>query len=460
MPKKAPLKDKKTEAKPVNGTPKPKAVPAFATEEGMLPSKEWFASAEKVLDIAYETKFIDEKRVPRKVALLFLMKAREVGVQAFTALKHFSVLDNGDVGFQSAELMRSLIQRAGGQLQVLEMSDKICRIKAWRPRAWGWESSDFEFTVEEASRMGLVAGWDRRKMNKVDMLFARCSTRIGRAMFADIIEGMSYTEEEIATPREAIPPPQAQTQAPAAVAQQPSPDQADKAPSEPATPATNGGGVPEAKASPANAQEAETVVNTVTGEKRRIDQVLVTIKGQNGPEQFWSYGATGPQCDAIRHYAAQSKDRQQYVVEWLQQHGWKKLSALTEEEASALIRYMQNPTYEDGDKPHTARDEERLIKEADEPMTREQAMAEFERITEALSIGDVEIKGKHREVLYLVAMIHRNQGDNVQSVDDLSPQQILDATDTFRQWAAVNPMVVGDALSKVGAIMDREDHVS
>ena len=99
------------------------AEPILPDSGGMLPGDAWWREAEKILSLFYDAGYLKEEKLPPKLAMIFLLKAREVDIKPMVALKSFSVLENGEIGFQSAELMRALIQRAGGSIIPVEMTN-------------------------------------------------------------------------------------------------------------------------------------------------------------------------------------------------------------------------------------------------------------------------------------------------------------------------------------------------
>ena len=93
-----------------------------------------------------------------------------------------------------AETMRALVQRAGHDID-LEATDEACTVKVhrrgWAPERW----STFTFTRADAERANLV-GDNWRKYPRA-MLMARATSEACRAVFADVLGGVSYTPDEI-----------------------------------------------------------------------------------------------------------------------------------------------------------------------------------------------------------------------------------------------------------------------
>ena len=93
-----------------------------------------------------------------------------------------------------AETMRALVMRAGHDID-LEATDEACTVKVhrrgWAPDRW----SSFTFTRADAERANLV-GDNWRKYPRA-MLMARATSEACRAVFADVLGGVSYTPDEI-----------------------------------------------------------------------------------------------------------------------------------------------------------------------------------------------------------------------------------------------------------------------
>jgi len=96
----------------------------------------------------------------------------------------------------SAKIMLGIIKRDVPQskIQILESTDTVARISAWRPP--NDDPTEFSFTIEEAKSWGLL-NKDRWKKDPKGMLLNRCTTRMGRFMFMDVLGGFGYTPDEI-----------------------------------------------------------------------------------------------------------------------------------------------------------------------------------------------------------------------------------------------------------------------
>jgi hypothetical protein len=142
------------------------------------------------------------------------MRGYELGLGPMQALDSFNVIE-GKVGL-SAEAMRALIMQAG-HLFVLSEEPGVayvtCRRSDW-PQSM--PSAVYRYDMEDAriarllgpTKSGKPSAWDK---NPRAMLAARATSGAGRAYFADVLAGMSYTPEEIrdfSGPEQEAPPSQ------------------------------------------------------------------------------------------------------------------------------------------------------------------------------------------------------------------------------------------------------------
>jgi hypothetical protein len=136
------------------------------------------------------------RRQPANV-LMAMEVSESLGISLMQAIQGVTVI-KGKLTM-SAELMRALVLRAGHQLRVDTLTEQGCRMVAAR-REWPDDVQTFEFTMADAQRAGLVGqGGNYGKFPKA-MLLARCTTMACRAVFPDVIAGVSYAPEELVGP--------------------------------------------------------------------------------------------------------------------------------------------------------------------------------------------------------------------------------------------------------------------
>ena len=120
-----------------------------------------------------------------------VLYSRELGLPPMTGLGSVHVI-NGRAGI-SAEMMRALILQAGHELRIPESNSVQCRIKGRRRGEDEWQ--EFAYSFAEAQRAGDVAKNKNYQTRPADMLLARATTRLARAVFPDVIHGMRSVEE-------------------------------------------------------------------------------------------------------------------------------------------------------------------------------------------------------------------------------------------------------------------------
>lgn len=409
------------------------------TDDGplSLPSKEWIENAQAYLAVLYDSGYLSESKLPRKLALVFLLKACEVRVPPLQALKHFCILENGEVGVQSAELMRALIQRNGGKVIPVagKWDDKRCVLSVERDGV----GTEVEYTIEEATRQGLVRSWDERGISRRDMLFARCTTRAARALFADVISGLSYVEGEI--PKRAVPVGRGQQ----ASKEAPSPAESTPAKSEPSPPAPEKAEPqPEEPPAPKAALDVTVLTNSKTGEPRSLTQPIKLLGTSGEPVTKWSYGITADQIGAISQFAKRDREKHAFVTGWLKESGWDRFSALSEEEASEFIALMQFPERHPSERKPSPKDEQRLIRDAKNPLTWEEAYTEYTRVCQEIGWGDLQDRAN-------TVLLMKISSDTGTPVDDLvmsqlDPYLILHTAEEIRRMAREEEVVLARAM--------------
>lgn len=120
-----------------------------------------------------------------------MLYGRELGLAPMGALGAVHVI-NGKAGLY-AETMRGLILQAGHQIRVHESTSTRCVLQARRAGDDEW--STFSYTMAEAQTAGDAKKNANYQSRPADMLLARCTTRMARAIFADVIHGLRSVEE-------------------------------------------------------------------------------------------------------------------------------------------------------------------------------------------------------------------------------------------------------------------------
>jgi hypothetical protein len=119
-----------------------------------------------------------------------ILYGREVGVAPITALQTMHVV-NGRVTM-AAELQRARVLAAGHDLDVVESTTALCRIRGRRRGSQTW--TEVTFAIGDARAAGLLGNPSWQKYPR-PMLVARASAELCRMMFPDVTHGMAATEE-------------------------------------------------------------------------------------------------------------------------------------------------------------------------------------------------------------------------------------------------------------------------
>lgn len=122
-----------------------------------------------------------------------LLAGNELGLSPIAALKSMDVI-HGVPGLR-AHAMRALLQREGHEIELLESSDTVCRMRGRRKGSENWQES--VWTIARAQLAGYVSKNAMYKTQPANMLIARATGEIARLIASDAIHGIPYTAEEL-----------------------------------------------------------------------------------------------------------------------------------------------------------------------------------------------------------------------------------------------------------------------
>jgi hypothetical protein len=128
--------------------------------------------------------------------LAAVLYGQELGLGPMQSLQGIHVID-GRVA-AAPELMRALIARAGHRLDVVEATDDHVTMSG--RRADTGATASVTWSMADAQRAGLLdkKGGSWRAYPRA-MLLARATSELARMLFADVVSGLSYTPEEVAS---------------------------------------------------------------------------------------------------------------------------------------------------------------------------------------------------------------------------------------------------------------------
>lgn len=149
----------------------------------------------KVSQRVTNTPFVPKAMQGKPEAVLAcILYGAEMGIGPMQSLNSIHVIEGRAA--MSPELMRAMVARHGHRIDVIENSNTACEMKGVRNDTGG--SATVRWTMEDAKLAGL-AGKNNWKTYPRAMLMARCTSELCRILFPDIIAGLSYTPEEIAS---------------------------------------------------------------------------------------------------------------------------------------------------------------------------------------------------------------------------------------------------------------------
>lgn len=128
-----------------------------------------------------------------EAAAAIILKGRELGIPPMQALSGIAVIQGKPVA--GSELMLAILYRDHGDncLWFTESSEVRCAVSYAR-RNWT-ERRDYQFTIDDAKRAGLLTNQTWTKYPAA-MLRARCISAVARMAFPDSIGGM-YSPDEL-----------------------------------------------------------------------------------------------------------------------------------------------------------------------------------------------------------------------------------------------------------------------
>ena len=163
----------------------------IAVARPLTPAEVNWKTAQKIANTPFVPSAFKGKPEAVFAAILY---GEELGIGPMQSLNSIHVIE-GKPGM-SPELMRGLVARAGHRIDVKEASAE--RVTLWGKRADNDSEATVTWTMEDARLAGL-AGRGAWKTYPRAMLLARATSELCRMIFADVVAGLSYTQEELAS---------------------------------------------------------------------------------------------------------------------------------------------------------------------------------------------------------------------------------------------------------------------
>lgn len=129
-----------------------------------------------------------------EAVLACILYGAEMGIGPMQSLNSIHVIEGRAA--MSPELMRAMVARHGHRIDLLRNDSEVCEMRGERTDTGS--TATVKWTMEDARLAGL-AGKNNWKTYPRAMLLARCTSELCRILFPDIIAGLSYTPEEVAS---------------------------------------------------------------------------------------------------------------------------------------------------------------------------------------------------------------------------------------------------------------------
>lgn len=171
----------------------PVAVPANQPIDSSL--EKWAREAAAISGIAQAiagTTLAGAYRGKRDEIVAVVLAGHELGLQPMTSLKSIDVIQ-GQPALR-AHAMRGIVQRQGHEIEVVESTDTLCRMRGRRKGSEAWQ--EVVWDIPRARLLGLL-NKDQWKKQPKTMLIARATGEVCRLIASDALHGMPYVAEEL-----------------------------------------------------------------------------------------------------------------------------------------------------------------------------------------------------------------------------------------------------------------------
>lgn len=164
----------------------------MSTALNTIPPKDDLASIFTLSQQLCKTEFVpDAYRDRPQATQAAILYGRELGIGPLQSLQQVQVIKGKPSA--SPELMRALIQQQGHTIFREDYSDT--HVTLYGKRADTGAEDRVTWTLDDANRAGLTGNSTWKKYPRA-MLMARATSELARALFSDVISGLSYTPEE------------------------------------------------------------------------------------------------------------------------------------------------------------------------------------------------------------------------------------------------------------------------
>jgi hypothetical protein len=169
---------------------------ADQSSKGVARIVQWAESAQAAHDLAVvlcQTSFCPEQfRNNPGEATAAILAGGEVGLSPLASLAAFDIISGRAAA--RAITLRAVLQSFGHEIELLESTDRKCRMRGRRRGSEGWQ--EVTWTIERAQKLKLT-GKQNWATQADAMLVARATSQLCRLVAADAILGIAYSAEEL-----------------------------------------------------------------------------------------------------------------------------------------------------------------------------------------------------------------------------------------------------------------------
>ncbi len=137
------------------------------------------------------TEFVPKGLRSAESVLGAMLTGHELGIQPMASLAKIHVIEGRPT--LSAEMMRAIVLREGHQIHVEETTNTRCTLVG--RRGGDTRETSITWTMDDARNAGLVNKNNWKSYPRA-MLLARATGELVRAVFPDVLAGISYAKEE------------------------------------------------------------------------------------------------------------------------------------------------------------------------------------------------------------------------------------------------------------------------
>ncbi|MEU2236122.1 hypothetical protein [Streptomyces vietnamensis] len=122
-----------------------------------------------------------------------ILAGQELGMKPMATLKSIDVIQGTPA--LRAHAMRALVLAAGHEIELVESTAEMCRMRGRRKGSEAWQEVRWDLERAELMQLTGKAEWKKQPQT---MLVARATGELCRLIASDVLHGMPYAAEELA----------------------------------------------------------------------------------------------------------------------------------------------------------------------------------------------------------------------------------------------------------------------